>query len=35
MNRDVVARSLPPSHRHREKYATSLRTGSGPKSSCE
>jgi MerR family transcriptional regulator, redox-sensitive transcriptional activator SoxR len=34
MNRDVVARSLPPS-RHREKYATSLRTGSGPKSSCE
>jgi MerR family redox-sensitive transcriptional activator SoxR len=32
MNRDVVARSLPPS-RHREKYATSLRTGSGPKSS--
>src|SRR6266481_1493557 len=26
MNRDVVARSLPPSHRHREKYATSLRT---------
>ena len=34
MNRDVVARSLPPS-RLREKYATSLRTGSGPKSSCE
>jgi hypothetical protein len=35
MNRDVVARSLPPSHRHREKYAMSLRTGSGPKSSRE
>jgi hypothetical protein len=26
MNRDVVGRSLPTSHRHREKYPTSLRT---------
>jgi len=26
MNRDVVARPLPASHRHREKYPTSLRT---------
>jgi hypothetical protein len=26
MNRDVVARPLPASHRHREKHPTSLRT---------
>jgi hypothetical protein len=26
MNRDVVAKPFPASHRHREKYPTSLRT---------